>query len=332
MKKILFSIMAMAALAACSTEEAIVTPKGEAIAFGNAFVDSSVRTATDPSYGPATNQADLTKFYVYGAVNGVNIFDGDEVSKGDAAYGAAWSCNGETQYWISNGSYVFDAVVDATSVTTDTATGLPTSLYYKVANQKDMLHARVTTTGKPTANNGIVTFTFPHLLSKVKFTVENTTAAAADNYRYRIDNITLTNVYTEGKCAVPGHEWSEQTTGTYSIAEMVVNSATTEECAAEVLLIPGTAVGISFTLHIEMSNDNWATVTEVPMTDADSNKVYTAVVNLEANKAYNLKATVSLGDPIQFTATEMGSWDNGNTAPADGDKTNVPLTTTVVNN
>ena len=78
-----------------------------------------------------------------------------------------------------------------------------------------------------------------------------------------------------------------------------------------------------------MSNDNWATVTEVPMSDADSKKAYTAVVTLEANKAYNLKATVSLGDPIQFTATEMGSWDNGNTAdtdnPADGTNDIVPV-------
>lgn len=334
MKKLFFGILAMAAMAACATDETVVASKGDAIEFGNAFVDSSVRVAVgeaaDPSYGPLEKQADLTQFNVYGAVNGVNIFNGNLVKKESADYGEAWTLSGTPQYWISKGSYIFDAVVDATRVTTDTATatGLPTSLYYEVAGQKDMLHARFTTTGKPDGD-GIVAFTFPHLLSKVKFTVENTTAAGASNYRYRVSDITLTNVYTQGECAVPNHTWSEQKVGTYSIAEMIVNSASTEECTAEVLLIPGTEVGISFILHIEMSNDNWATVTEVPMSDADSKKAYTAVVTLEANKAYNLKATVSLGDPIQFTATEMGSWDNGNTAdtdnPADGTNDIVPV-------
>ena len=55
MKKILFSVLAMAAFAACSNEEQIATPQGEAITFG-AFVDNSVRAveAEDPSYTSAS--------------------------------------------------------------------------------------------------------------------------------------------------------------------------------------------------------------------------------------------------------------------------------------
>ena len=79
MKKFFFGILAIAALAACSNEEQIAAPKGEAIAFGNAFVDNSVR-AIDPSYG-ATNKVDgvdvrnhITSFKVWGTANDVLIY------------------------------------------------------------------------------------------------------------------------------------------------------------------------------------------------------------------------------------------------------------------
>ena len=328
MKKIFFGILAMAAFAACSNEEQIAAPQGEAIAFGNAFVDNSVRAgeAVDPSYAPDG----ITQFNVYGSVNGVNIFNGNLVEKNSAAYGAAWTLTGAEQYWINGGSYIFDAVVDGTPVSLDAA-GLPTALSYDVTTQKDILHTRVETVGKPTTNNGIVTFTFSHLLSKVKFTVENKTAAAATNYRYTVTDIKLTNVNTKGDCAVPNHEWSNLTeAGEYAIANMVVPSNSTVECANEVLLIPSTddtdaqKVGISFKLNIEMSDGRvdgegaliWTTI---PTTDAQ--KTYTEVMTLEAGKAYNFKATVSLGDKIQFTATEMNDWANGNTKDSDDDDT-----------
>jgi uncharacterized protein YcfL len=48
MKKILISMLAVAALVSCSKEESILVDQGEAIAFGNAFVDNSTR-ADDPS-------------------------------------------------------------------------------------------------------------------------------------------------------------------------------------------------------------------------------------------------------------------------------------------
>ena len=323
MKKIFVGILAMAAFAACSNEEQIAAPKGEAIAFGNAFVDNSVRAgeAVDPSYAPDG----ITQFNVYGSVNGVNIFNGNLVEKNSAEYGAAWTLTGAAQYWINGGSYIFDAVVDGapTAEQLDEA-GNPTALSYDVTTQKDMLHTRVTTTGKPNTNDGIVTFTFSHLLSKVKFTVVNETAAAASNYRYFVTDIKLTNVNTTGDCLVPSHTWDNVVgAGEYAIANMVVPSNSTVECANEVLLIPSTndtdaqKVGISFKLNIQMSDGRvdgegaliWTTI---PTTDAQ--KTYTKVMTLEAGKAYNFKATVSLGDEIKFTATEMTDWVDGDGA------------------
>ena len=80
MKKFFIAIAAIATAAACSQNETIALDNGEAISFGNAFVENSVRAATDPSYGTV----DLTQFNVYGTVTGtgngtVNIFNGNEV-------------------------------------------------------------------------------------------------------------------------------------------------------------------------------------------------------------------------------------------------------------
>ena len=334
MKKIFFGILAMAAFAACSNEEQIAAPKGEAITFG-AFVDNSVRatTAADPSYTAGS----LDHFDVYGAVNGVNIFDGDEVT-GSVGSNAAWTFTDSTtptQYWISGANYTFDAVVDAEAVECDAA-GLPKYLVYTADGETDMLYDRVTTTGKPVENDGLVSFAFTHLLSKVKFTVENTTAEEADNYRYVIEDIKITNAYASGNYAVVDQTIDETTVyantwfnlvgnGTHTIDALTVASATTEVGAKEVLLIPGASVGVSFTVDIQMHNGSqWVSI---PMDNSE--KTIDDVVTLEANKAYNFKVTLGLGDPIQFTATALDVWENGNTEdtsnPADGVDDIVPV-------
>ena len=335
MKKIFFGILAMAAFAACSNEEQIAAPQGEAIAFGNAFVDNSVRavTATDPSYTTAS----LNHFDVYGAVNGVNIFDGDEVT-GSVGSGAAWTFTDRTtptQYWIPGANYTFHAVVDANDGVEVDDAGLPLYLKYTADGKTDMLHDIVTTTGKPTTNNGLVAFGFTHLLSKVKFTVENTTAEAADNYQYVISDIKITNAYASGNYAVVDQTIDETTVyantwfglvgGTHTIDPLTVASAKTEVGASEVLLIPGASVGVSFTVDIQMYNGSeWVSI---PMDN--SQKTIANVVTLEANKAYNFKVTLGLGDPIQFTATALDAWENGNTEdtsnPADGVDDIVPV-------
>ena len=300
MKK-LFTILAVAAtLVSCAKEDVVREAEGEAIQFGNAFVENSTRAAADPSY----NATNLTSFKVYGAVEGVNIFNGNVVTKGDADYSEAWTVvDAPTQYWIAGADYIFDAVVDATETVINTATGLPTTLKYNTATQTDMLHNRVTTNGKPTDNDGLVAFTFKHLLSKVKFTVTNNTAADATNYRYTITDIAITNANLTGDYAVTG-TWSNLTTGSYTITpDMTIASNSTEECAAEVLLIPGTnKVGMTFKVNIQMKNgSNWETIETYP-------KTYSEVIALAANTAYNFAVTVGLNDTIQFTAKPVGSW------------------------
>ena len=240
---------------------------------------------------------------------GVNIYAGANVSKGTAAYGEAWSTDAPTQYWIAGANYTFDAVVDATETVTDGATGLPTTLKYNTETQTDMLHQRVTTVGKPTTNNGLVAFTFTHLLSKVKFTVVNETEATATGYRYTISDIAFTGANLTGDYAVPAGTWSNVTTGSYAIPDVTAASATTKECAKEVLLIPGTnKVGIQFKVNVEMKNGSeWKVITTTA-------KEYTEVIALAANTAYNFNVTVGLDNQIRFTAQPVNNWtDNSDT-------------------
>lgn len=313
MKKILFAMFAVAALASCAQDEIVGKYNQEAIGFGNAFVDNATKAATDPSYNN-TNKP-LTQFFVYGAVKGVNIFDGDLVSKGQHDYTAAWDIEAgtPTQYWIDGADYIFDAVVDATEVVQDAATKLPVTLKYDNQYQKDMLHDRVTTTGKPAENNGLVTFTFPHLLSKVKFTVTNTTASTATTYRYTISDIVFTANLT-GDYKVADGTWENVSAGNYSIDDITVDSAKTEECAAEVLFVPSTDVAndkidVALKVNVVMYDTvagTWKTITT-------TTKTYTDVIALAANTAYNINITVGLDDDIKFTATAMDEWANGNT-------------------
>ena len=132
MKKTLFAILALAAIA-CNKADVIDSNPGEAIQFGNAFVDNSTKAdaATDPSYSTTGKGVALEQFNVYGAVNGVNIFAGNTVTKAGAAYGSAWTLTGAKQYWIAGADYKFVGVVDGNktdvTVITPDAAGLPST-------------------------------------------------------------------------------------------------------------------------------------------------------------------------------------------------------------
>ena len=170
MKKIFFAAIALAALASCAKEE-FVSVNRQAISFGEAFVDNATRA--DYSDGQ-----ELTTFDVFGTVTGtagtVNIFAGIPV---EGTVGGAWSYDQQyAQYWIPGADYNFAAVVDADGVGTSTATatyGMPTTLTSTAATtgvRNDLLYAEAHVEDAA-ADQGVVDFTFFHLLSKVRFTV-----------------------------------------------------------------------------------------------------------------------------------------------------------------
>ena len=333
MKKYLYIALAAAALSSCSQDESLDVIQGEEIQFGNAFIENSTRAAaaTDPSYSTTANVGvALEKFNVYGAVKGVNIFDGDNVTKGEADYGAAWTCDGDKQYWIAGASYKFVGVVDGNKTvegkevtkTTTGTDGLPTTISYTVDGKTDLL-CDVVSIGSATASQGVVAFDYTHLLSKVKFSVKNTTDAAATNYRIVLTEAKLTNVYGSGTYNVDADSWTPATTTTnYTLENLTIPSNSTQYHSHEVLLIPGSAIGVSIKANIEATDNNGTTWTAVSSVEKDFTAVLGEGKTLTKATAYNFIVEMGIGTEIQFTANTMAEWGNGNTADSNNDSTN----------
>ena len=332
MKKILFSILAMAAMAACATDETVVASKGEAIEFGNAFVDNSVR-ATDPSH--TANGID--SFKVYGTVDGgqgaVLIYPGTVVSRTktgetDKAYGTeGWFCDVK-QYWVAGANYNFVGIVDGeVSRVTETVltNNMPTTIKYTADGATDLLCQTITKTASTDgSSNGLVAFTFQHLLSKVNFTVTNG-STEAEGYSFVVKNIKFSgNTYGECDVQYPTTNtsakavWNSEkfTTGDTFVGNtrevggntvkdiVVATGAASKDLATEVLFLPGTYT-ISFTVDI-LCNGTLLNSTNYPTTG-------TYEYTLVENNAYNFNVAVSVGELIEFTATQMGGWDNAGT-------------------
>lgn len=318
MKKIVIAALALAAVAACNKAEVIETASGEAIAFGDAFVDNATR-AKDPSY----TANDIDAVTVYGTVNSqantpVVIYPGTEVKRDSKEYGVAWSCP-VNQYWVPGAAYKFVGIVDGnkTGVTTTALeNGMPTSISYVADGKTDLLCQTIEKTAKTDGTaNGLVAFEFAHLLSKVNFTVTNNSTEAA-KYSFLVKNIKFA-ASVEGVYNVASAAWdaNEFVAGTVSFPNITVpTGAETAELTDEVLFLPG-KVNISFDVDI-LYDGNLLTTTSYPA--AGTTYEYT----LAAANAYNFNVAVSVGEMIQFTVTKQPEWTNGNTVDTNADGTN----------
>ena len=321
--------MALAAFVACSKETTVDVAREE-IAFGNAFVDNSTKAnaATDPSYSTSGKGVALTQFNVYGAVNGVNIFDGNTVTKGTAAYGSAWTLDGTKQYWIAGADYKFVGVVDGsktdvTAIDFDDA-GLPETISYTADGVTDLL-CDVVTVDDAAAPYSIVAFNYTHLLSKINFAVKNTTSGDASNYRFVLTSAKLTNVYKSAVYGVDADAWttddSDANKREFVLDNLTINSNSTQYHSKEVLLIPGSAVGVYIKASIEATDDDptaddavWTVLSTVEKTFANALGMEVDGVTpkeLAKATAYNFIVELCVGNEIQFTATTMDEWTDG---------------------
>ena len=304
MKKVIFALAAVVALAACSKEQTVVADRGDAIGFGAPFVENSTRV--DYSTPGA-----LKKFNVYGTVTGtagtVNIYKGVEVTKtkkenddigGDDSW---WYAAGDAQYWIPSASYNFAAVVDATVGTDDAAYGMPLTLTTQADDAmylKDMLYATATATvnaeGTPSANP--VNFNFAHLLSKVKFTV---TSNAMGGYYHTVTGIKVSNFET-GTYTINGGTWAGVTAKDVDFAQIAeVTSATGAKTNAEMLLVPNAAAfNVTFTVDLYKNGTKLGTETITKTVETD----------LVKGNSYNFTIACSVGNPIKFGVTNDPSW------------------------
>ena len=321
MKKYLYIALAAATLASCSSDDTLDVVQKEAISFGDAFVENATR-ATDNTYGAKS----LDKFNVYGTVTGnsgtVNIYDGDEVLRpsslttGTYDENTAWEIT-EKQYWIAGASYKFAAVVDADNATTTDANayGMPTKLTYKSSGQKDLLYAEASVASAAASGNGIVKFTFDHLLAKANFTVTNTTNGTNSDYTYTIKDIKITNSITEGVYTISSKTWATTSTGETSFGTISsIGNNKTMTCNTEMLFIPTT--GLSITYTVELYNGN---------TLLNTNTYTASNIEFKAQHAYNFTLNVGLGQEIQFTVTNAPVWTDSDETDTD-DYVTVPLT------
>ena len=263
MKKLFISMLAVAALASCSNEQTLELNPGEAISFGGPFVENSTRAAVDPSYTNST----LKAFQVWGTIAAsdaqsvVPIYANNKV-EGNVGAGNIWKVTDENapkQYWVNGASYKFAALVNAGEVTLGTDKLPAKAAFDATAAATDLLYATpVERTGVATGNVPVA-FTFAHLLSKVKFTVNNNSTDAI-GYSFVVKDIKV-NGFKAGEVNLVDGNWdfTGKTKADYEVANIVVATGDAkEENAQELLLIPG-AFDITFKVDILSNGTTIAT-------------------------------------------------------------------------
>ena len=337
MKKTLFAALALVAMASCSNEEVLEMAQKEAIGFDNAFVNNSTRSVNDPSFSSAENGKMFTNFQVFGFVADSDLFgeDGTKVSGSGLGANGNWTYT-ETQYWINGAKYNFAAVAPATGwVVKNGTTTTKNQVTLVVTNdgENDVLYAHSgEITGQVSGQNSKVTFTFNHILSKVKFSFKN--SYDATNTQIRVRNITITDAYKNGKVVLGSTNatdantissaiatWSEQTDKTLKLE--FGNAATTAVDAEENITVGGTIESYNERLLIPGNDSYNITFIVDVVVDGVVVKTYnnhTATINhnFVAGLSYDINAEITPKnidpdneqDAIQFTVTAINDWDN----------------------
>ena len=341
MKKILFTLTVLAALVSCSKDEIVESQPAQAIGFSNIFIENSTRAAYDGSYKYNGTTGNLEQFHVYGTVTNTNsdtanIFNKQLVKLENDA----WEYT-PIQYWIPGNKYNFTAIADgniegATSVNTWT-NSMPTSITVADASkQKDILLASASNIEGKASGNEKVAFTFDHLMSKAKFTVQN--SITTDKYTYMVTDVKITTAAKSATYDLATEGWGTPS-GEYVlefgdvVSESNKDGATaawatdaiqpkndSKESNFERLLIPTQAGEITTTVNVSFDCELFYNGVSISKTEG---KPATAKVKLEPGHAYNFKIVLSEpGEPIQFTVTKINDWDydiNGNGTTTNGD-------------
>lgn len=326
MKKVLFAVLALAAVA-CNKAEIVEQTPADAIVFDNAFVDNATKAAYDGSY----NTGNLEAFEVYATIsrdgNSANIFNKELVKKGNSlGQGVNWSYDANhTQYWVPGNTYKFRAVADGNVDNVSEVVALETDKYMATSinlldasAQKDILVAEEIVNYVSGAHT--VKFTFEHILAKVKFTIKNT-IATNNGYSYKVSNISMNGIAKNGVYTF-GTGWAPATvpakynlsfgnavaTGTATGAEasdIPYNSSM--ESNYDRLLIPTTET-FNITFDYQLLKDGVVIDTKTGEDITASN------LELEPGHAYNFIFSLgNPGDPIQFDLEKVSGWEKAGT-------------------
>ena len=316
-------MFAVAALAACTTEQTIVAPQNEAIGF-DTFVDNSTR-AEDIT----TNN--IANFGVYGTVtkggNSALIFDNTAVT-GSKDSGYTYS---PAQYWIAEADYYFLAFAPyAERQWTYTPEGQDGQKGQEAQNgtfsfnnetakaDQDVVYAYQTKTTENelnASNTQAVEFTFKHILSKVAFSFTNTFEDG--NTSLSVYNVKINNTAKTGTMAIEAGA-----DDAWEVAGDLVVPFGAQAADADAALANGAELKLAH--HYVIPAQRAYNITfSVDLYQAG---VYLATYNHEINSAIdfakngNYVLSVKLAPesidpdnelyPIEFTVNEVEDWDN----------------------
>lgn len=319
MKKILFALCAVAALASCTNNEVVNLDK-EAISFGGAFVDNATKASDTFTITTEGLKKFGKEFFVWATtqrpdsdeivpiLEEVKVFnDIDGGWKYDAGY---------TQYWIPGNTYQFAAVKNGT--VTELENGLPKTISCNLKDAHlDLLYAKDTRVGLQ-SGNAAVSFTFNHLLAKAYFTVKTQNMSGKNpNYTYVIKDVEIQNAAKEATCNVAGSApvWAAPTS-TYVVkfgdvrgAALLAAKGTYTSDKAR-LLIPASYDDLNITFTIETLYDG----SIIDSRQYDQKIAYTFLRNYEYNFLLELGDP---GDEIKFTVNKVEGWkQDGATIPS----------------
>ena len=300
MKKILFSVLALAALASCVKEQTLDVAGPAAIEFAGTYVENATKT-NDPS----TTTANITEFSVWGVTDKETggVLDDELVTLTNGV----WTYK-NTQYWTPQHTYYFSAlagdrsnnqiVIDLASADDQgmSVDGLGTMTFTNLKGVKDVLYAEandIKTEDVVNTKPEAVKFQFNHLLSKVKFSFTN--GFVNDNNTIVVKNInmvvpkqgTIDLTQTDNGYVWPGLQG--ETTLDRGDMDAAARVAIRETASSdnERLSIPAAA-----TQEYEVTFDVELWMGDVKASDASK----TVKINgcaLEPGKSYNFKATIN---------------------------------------
>lgn len=335
-KNLLLLGLAVAAMTSCTNEEVLseLQESQKAISF-DSFVNKSTR-ATE-----TTNA--ITKFYAYayyddGDLASEIVFNGDAVTYDkNHTTSTKWSY-GTEKYWTRN-EYQFagyangnnaDAVANVTF-----ASGTLTIPSYTVDPDKNDLVADVKEAIDNTEGNATpstVDFDFKHLLTKVKFKIQN----RSQMYNMRITDLVVNGALQTGTCTVTSSSivWDGRTTakqytpiannqtGAYiTIDDSKDAEGTDQKESVEFFVLPQELDNVTFTITANFYDANDQIVATKVFTDvAFAGKNRTDNIAKEAvntwapgtSYVYTLQLPVA-AKPIVFGNPEVAEWTPGGT-------------------
>ena len=333
MKKIFFAVLALAGLAACSTEDVVSRPEGAVIGFDNAFVENSTRAAD-------INADNLANFGVYGSVvNSSNqqgmIFANQEVT-GSKDNGYSYD---PKQYWIAGASYDFVAFAPYQNQTDDNATwkynptvgtaaenGTITFDNAKASANQDFLFAATScnTPDSFTSAPAAVGFTFNHMLSRVKLSFTNGFQSKG-NIKLVVKNVHITNTAAVGTLAVAKAESATEA----AVADDWTTVATNNNLdvtfgdVADAAQLVENGSGSTTHFYVIPAEREYNITFDVDLYQAGVlvdtyNRTATLSYNMQPGYSYDIKANLNHKNtsdegeifPIEFQVSGVNGWDN----------------------